>query len=137
MQMKNPIGSPEWTDPDDAPRLTPEMLENAEVFEGDKFVRRGRGRPVSGKAKEVISFRLDADVAAKLREKGPGWHSQVNTILRGLIDNATNPKAHELLVEALADFKEQRFADAQKKVETVVFQTRIMEEIGTLQQQNG
>ena len=82
MQMKKPTGSPEWTDTDDAPRLTPEMLENAEVFEGDRFVRRGRGRPASGKAKEVISFRLDADVAAKLRESGPGWHSQVNEILR-------------------------------------------------------
>ncbi len=82
MQMKKPTGSPEWTDPDDAPRLTHEMLEDAEVFEGDKFIRRSRGRPPSGNAKEVISFRLDADVAAKLREAGPGWHSQVNEILR-------------------------------------------------------
>ena len=82
MQMKKPSGSAEWTDPDDAPRLTPEMLEDAEVFEGDKFIRRGRGRPPTGKAKEVVSFRLDGEVVAKLREAGPGWHSQVNDILR-------------------------------------------------------
>jgi uncharacterized protein (DUF4415 family) len=58
------------------------MLDRAETFEGNKFVRRGRGRPKTGAAREQISVRLDPDVVAKLREAGPGWQSQINAILR-------------------------------------------------------
>jgi uncharacterized protein (DUF4415 family) len=82
MPKKKTIGSAEWSDPDDAPELTPELLETAEVFEGDTFVPRGRGRPKSGVRKEQISVRLDPDVVAKLRESGPGWQSQINELLR-------------------------------------------------------
>jgi uncharacterized protein (DUF4415 family) len=82
MPTKKPPGSDDWVDPDDAPRLNADMLANAEVFEGDTFIRRGRGRPKSGAAKEQISVRLDSDVLAKLREAGPGWQSQINALLR-------------------------------------------------------
>lgn len=82
MQTKKPAGSAEWTDPDDAPELTAEMLDQAEVFRGNTFIRRGRGRPKSEAAREQISVRLDPDVLAKLREAGPGWQSQINSILR-------------------------------------------------------
>jgi uncharacterized protein (DUF4415 family) len=82
MQTKKPDGFPDWVDPDDAPKLTDELLADAEVFEGDKFVRRARGRPKSDTAKEQISVRLDPDVLAKLREAGPGWQSQINVLLR-------------------------------------------------------
>jgi uncharacterized protein (DUF4415 family) len=58
------------------------MLDKAEVFEGDSFVKRARGRPPTGSAREVISVRLDRDVLAKLREAGPGWHGQINALLR-------------------------------------------------------
>ncbi len=61
------------------------MLAEADVFEGDAFVRRGRGRPKAGAAKEQISVRLDPDVLARLRAAGPGWQSQVNTLLRGAL----------------------------------------------------
>ena len=82
MPTKKRAGSAEWSDPDDAPELTDSMLETAEVFEGDVFIRRGRGRPKSAAAKEQISVRLDPDVIAKLRESGPGWQSQINDLLR-------------------------------------------------------
>jgi uncharacterized protein (DUF4415 family) len=82
MPTKKPVRSGDWADPDDAPTLTAEMLARAEVFDGDTFVRRGRGRPKSHAAKEQISVRLDADVLAKLREAGPGWQSQINALLR-------------------------------------------------------
>ncbi len=72
----------DWTDPDEAPELTEEFFADAEVFQGDTFVRRGRGRPPTGKAKELVSFRLDPDVLAELREAGPGWQSQVSSLLR-------------------------------------------------------
>jgi uncharacterized protein (DUF4415 family) len=86
MAEKNNAGvqppASEWTDPDDAPELTAEFFADAEVFQGDAFVRRGRGRPPTGKAKELVSLRLDRDVLAKLREAGPGWQSQVSDLLR-------------------------------------------------------
>ena len=82
MPTKKSAGSAEWSDPDDAPELTADMLETAELFDGDTFVRRGRGRPKSGAAKAQISVRLDPDVVAKLREAGPGWQSQINDLLR-------------------------------------------------------
>lgn len=68
------------------------------MFKGDTFVKRGRGRPPTGNAKELISVRLDRDVVAKLREAGPGWQSQVNVLLRaGLGLDDPNRKAVELL----------------------------------------
>jgi uncharacterized protein (DUF4415 family) len=82
MPRKKSAGSAEWSDPADAPELTAELLDTAEVFDGDTFVRRGRGRPKSAAAKEQISVRLDPDVVAKLREAGPGWQSQINDLLR-------------------------------------------------------
>jgi uncharacterized protein (DUF4415 family) len=70
------------TDQADAPHLTKEMLEDAEVFEGDKFVQRGRGRPKIAAPKEAVNLRLDQDVLAELRAAGPGWQTKVNEILR-------------------------------------------------------
>lgn len=88
MPKKKPdpgLASDSWVDPDDAPELTEEFFADAEVFEGDKFVRRGRGRPPTGNAREIVSFRLDRDLLAKLREAGPGWQSRVNGLLRNAI----------------------------------------------------
>ncbi|WP_428538493.1 BrnA antitoxin family protein [Rhodopila sp.] len=75
-------GSAASVDPDDAPELTDEFFDEAEVFRGDQFIRRGPGRPKSAARKELTSVRLDPDVLAKLREAGPGWQSQINTLLR-------------------------------------------------------
>ena len=82
MRKNKGSGKKKWVDPDDAPELTADMLETAEMFEGDIFARRGRGRPKSAAAKAQISVRLDPDVIAKLREAGPGWQSQINDLLR-------------------------------------------------------
>ena len=82
MTRKKQAGSVDWIDPDDAPALTVAMLGKAEVFDGNAFARRGRGRPKSAAAKEQISVRLDPDVVAKLREAGPGWKSQIILLLR-------------------------------------------------------
>ena len=76
------VGSHAWIDPDDAPVLTEAEAREVEVFKGDTFVRRGRGRPTTGNAKELVSLRLDPDVLAQLRAAGPGWQSQVSGLLR-------------------------------------------------------
>ena len=68
------------------------MREDAELFEGNVFVRRGRGRPKSEVTKEQISVRLDPDVVTSLRKAGPGWQSRINILLRqalGLDADAT------------------------------------------------
>lgn len=83
--MQTKPGSETWIDPDDAPPLSAEMMASAEVFHGDTPVRRGRGRPSTGNARELISVRLDADLVAKLRAAGPGWQSQINPLLRAAL----------------------------------------------------
>ena len=82
MRAKRRSGSTGWTDHDDAPEVTAEMLADAEVFKGDAFVRRGPGRPQAEVTKEKISVRLDPDLLARLRESGPGWQSRINSVLR-------------------------------------------------------
>lgn len=82
MRAKKVTGSAEWVDPDDAPPLTKAMLDRAEVFEGDRFIRRGPGRPKLAAPKEQINVRLDADVLALLRASGPGWQTRINELLR-------------------------------------------------------
>jgi uncharacterized protein (DUF4415 family) len=84
MPEKNETGlaEAEWVDPDDAPILTADMLDDAEIFHGNTFIRRGRGRPKTGNARELISVRLDPEVLAVLRQAGPGWQSQINGLLR-------------------------------------------------------
>lgn len=83
MRVKQSAGSTDRSDPDDAPELTDAMLAEAEVFEGDRFVR--RGRPKAAVTKEQINVRLDPDVLARLREGGPGWQSRINAILRNAL----------------------------------------------------
>ena len=92
MPTKKAAGSPEWIDPDDAPEPTAEMLETAELFHGDTFIRRGRGRPKSATAKEQISVRLDPDVIATLRAAGPGWQPRINDLLRHALGLAQKGK---------------------------------------------
>jgi uncharacterized protein (DUF4415 family) len=82
MRTKKAPISAEWIDPDDAPRLTKQMLDQAEFFDGNRFVQRGRGRPKLASPKEQINIRLDADVLERLRANGPGWQTKINEILR-------------------------------------------------------
>lgn len=82
MLAKKPLGSHDLVDPDEAPELTVDMLNKAEMFDGDKFVRRGRGRPLADVRKEKINVRLDPDVLERLRASGPGWQTRINDMLR-------------------------------------------------------
>jgi uncharacterized protein (DUF4415 family) len=88
MLTKETTGSTDWADPDDAPALTHAMRERAEVFEGDRFIHRGRGRPKSASPKEQVNIRLDVKVLQRLRESGPGWQSRAAAILGDTIDEA-------------------------------------------------
>lgn len=80
MRKKKDAGTTPWVDPDDAPALTEEFFRRAEVYEGDKLVR--RGRPPLGDPKRPVSLRLDPDVIAHFRSSGRGWQSRINATLR-------------------------------------------------------
>lgn len=70
----------DWIDADDAPPLTGEWFESADLHRGGTLLRRGR-LPVA-RPKQQISIRPDPDLIEKLRASGPGWLARVNEILR-------------------------------------------------------
>lgn len=69
-----------WIDPDDAPPLTREYFERAEIRDGDTIVRRGRPRSVN--PKQPVSLRLDQDVIDWFKNEGAGWQTRINDELR-------------------------------------------------------
>jgi len=66
--------------PSDAPDLTREYFEPADLHHGDKVVR--RGRPPKASPKQAVKLRLDAEVLAYFRKLGPGWQTRINEALR-------------------------------------------------------
>jgi uncharacterized protein (DUF4415 family) len=70
-----------WTDPDDAPELTDAWFAKADIYQGDKLIRRG-GRPKKAAPKQAVNIRLDPDVVSRFRAGGPGWQSRINAALR-------------------------------------------------------
>ena len=67
-------------DYDEIPELTDEWFRSADLYEGDKLIR--RGRPPSSSPKRPVSLRLDPDVVAHFRRGGSGWQSRINAVLR-------------------------------------------------------
>jgi uncharacterized protein (DUF4415 family) len=65
---------------DEAPVLTKEMLDRAEIRHGSKVIR--LGRPSLEYPKEAIKLRLDHDVLAAYRRTGSGWQTRINADLR-------------------------------------------------------
>lgn len=83
-----------WVDPDDAPELTDEILDVAQLSIGGKVIRPATGclgpggvvmkgrPPLRERAKRQVTLRLDPDVIEKFRESGPGWQGRMNDALR-------------------------------------------------------
>jgi uncharacterized protein (DUF4415 family) len=72
-----------WNDPDEIPDLsTPEWqakFANATV---------SRGRPPLDTPKVSTTLRLDADVIAQFKAKGPKWQTRINDALREWLKQA-------------------------------------------------
>jgi uncharacterized protein (DUF4415 family) len=75
---------------DDAPEITEEALARADLYEGDKLIR--RGRPPLEAPKQAIKLRLDADVIEHFRETGPGWQTRINETLRRVAKVKQKPR---------------------------------------------
>lgn len=70
---------------EEIPELSEESLASADVYQGGTLIRRGRPRaPVT---KEQIALRLDRDVVAAFRARGPGWQTRMNAALREWLKN--------------------------------------------------
>lgn len=82
MPMKNPGTASNWIDPDDAPKLTREWFERAEIHDGGKLVRRGRPPKAEGERTVPVTLRMDPDVLEHFRATGPGWHNRMKDALR-------------------------------------------------------
>lgn len=80
MPKKKKSGKAVWSDPDDAPELTQEFFDRAEIRHGDKVIR--RGRPPLPSPKQAVKLRLDADVIEAYRATGDGWQTRINADLR-------------------------------------------------------
>lgn len=91
MKEKSTISTgPEGLERDDAPRLTREIADRAELAIGGRVIReadpplgRRRGRPPKpeGERKEAVSLRLDPGVLAWFRAGGEGWQTRINEAL--------------------------------------------------------
>lgn len=64
---------------DDAPELTDEQLAAADLYHGDRLIR--RGRPPLARPKQAVKLRLSADVVDHFRAGGPGWQTRINAAL--------------------------------------------------------
>jgi uncharacterized protein (DUF4415 family) len=77
MPSKKKSGSDAWVDPDDAPELTDDFFDRAEIRRGDVVIRPGR-TPLP----QLVTLWLDADVLAAYRKTGEGWQTRINADLR-------------------------------------------------------
>jgi uncharacterized protein (DUF4415 family) len=86
----------------EAPELTDEQLAAADLHEGGKLIRRGRGRPRSPQRKTAIKFRLDPDIVNALRASGRGWMTLVNDMLRKAVLEAEPHRVLKMAPRAAA-----------------------------------
>lgn len=82
MPTKKQAGAATLVDADDAPELTDEFFAQAELSEGDRVIRRARGRPRLADAKRQVTIRLEPDLLDRLRATGPGWQTRLNEAVR-------------------------------------------------------
>ena len=81
-----------WVDPDDAPEVTDDFFDRAEIGIGDVVIRPAqgtltrRGRPRLEHRKRQVTVRLDGDLVDRLKEAGPGWQSRINAMLRKAVN---------------------------------------------------
>jgi uncharacterized protein (DUF4415 family) len=78
-----------WIDPDDAPELTAEVAERAQIAIGGRIIRKAtgtltkRGRPPIGdEPKQQVTLRLPREVIAHFKAGGAGWQTRIGEVLR-------------------------------------------------------
>jgi uncharacterized protein (DUF4415 family) len=75
-----------WRDPDDAPEITQEWVNSANLYHGKKLVR--RGRPPAEVRKVSTTLRLSPEVLEHFRAGGPGWQTRIDQALKRVVARA-------------------------------------------------
>ena len=83
MPRKKSAGDGEWIDPDDAPELTDEYFDRADLYHGEVLVR--RGRPPLVAPKQQVTLRLSPEVLDHFKAGGPGWQTRIDETLKRAI----------------------------------------------------
>ena len=90
-----------WVDPDDAPELTAEVAERAQIAIGGKIVRQAtgtltkRGRPPVGEAaKQQVTLRLAPKVIDHFKATGAGWQTRMNAVLERYVSGKREQPKH-------------------------------------------
>lgn len=79
MSANKPSTEASWVDPDDAPELTEEFFQEADLYIGERLAK--RGRPKAESVRERITIRLSPEVIQPFRASGPGWQTRMNAAL--------------------------------------------------------
>ena len=76
--------NPEWTKADMAKArpATEVLAKHIGQKATDELVRRGRGRPSKDDRKVNQTLRIDPEVLDAYRQKGKGWQTRINEVLR-------------------------------------------------------
>lgn len=80
MSAKKPVTPSTLINLDDAPELTDAWFPRADLYEGEKLLR--RGRPKAEVTKTPIKLRLDPDIIEAFKAGGRGWQTRMNDALR-------------------------------------------------------
>ena len=83
MPRKKSAGDGEWIDPDDAPELTDEYFDRADLYHGEVLVR--RGRPPLAAPKQQVTLRLSPEVLDHFKAGGAGWQTRIDEALKRAI----------------------------------------------------
>ncbi|HMT58150.1 MAG TPA: BrnA antitoxin family protein [Ottowia sp.] len=62
-------------DSDDLPEITDEWIAGADLYQGEKLIR--RGRPKLAHPRQLLSLRLPAEVVTRWKASGPGWQTRM------------------------------------------------------------
>ena len=95
MSAKRKSTKSSWIDPDDAPELTRELADRAQIAIGGKVIREAtgtltkRGRPpVGDEPKQQVTLRLAPKVIKYFRATGDGWQTRLNETLEEYVTAA-------------------------------------------------
>lgn len=79
MNAKRKNLDPILDDPETPPEITDAWISEADLYHGDKLVR--RGRPRLAHPRQLLSLRLPPRVIARWRATGPGWQTRMAEVL--------------------------------------------------------
>ena len=65
---------------EEIPEITEEWIRGADLYKGNKLIR--RGRPRLENPKQLLSLRLPPEVIAGWKATGPGWQTRMAEVLR-------------------------------------------------------